>query len=95
MKYEAFVKPEGSSSYTKLGETIDDGNWEVPAQGTQNYNTLMTAINSTQEHVIDGKIKTVNQIWNIPAYSGIYMRTNKTTKGYLRNVSVKEISPLP
>jgi hypothetical protein len=93
MKYTASRKVEGASSYTKIGETIDDGKWSVPPEGCKNYNTIMKAINCSQKDVLDYPIKSVNQIWNLPAFSGIYMRMNQITKGYLRNVSVREITP--
>jgi hypothetical protein len=93
MKYEAYNKVEGSNSYTKLGETIDDGNWSVPKEGGINYERTINAINSDQKAVLDYPIKSVNQVWNLPAFSGIYMRMNEITEGYLREVSVREIAP--
>jgi hypothetical protein len=82
LKLEAWINGTKQKTYTDTGEFTDH-------RDPDNREVLDKYLNKSL--ALYGDLRSLGQVWTLGAYSGCYIRFNRISKGYIRNLVVKEL----
>lgn len=85
------VELEGEVDGESIGKYVDSGRMTDLDKAKPEQKDLLKAVLKKDKGCLCFPLKTKSQVWAVGAYSGLYIRINRVKKGYIRNLTVKEI----
>ena len=85
------IELEGWIDGNYIGKYVDSGQMTDFNGAKPEQKTKLEAVEKEDKGCLCYPLKSKTQIWAVGAYSGLYIRINRVKKGYIRNLTVKEI----
>jgi hypothetical protein len=85
------VELEGEIDGKSIGKYVDSGRMTDLDKAKPEQKNILEAVLKEDKGCLCFPLKTKTQVWAVGAYSGLYVRINRIKKGYIKNLTVKEI----